>query len=147
MLFDHCAECRRCCVVDAGHLPLEVTLTETETGRIGNVCIETSCAHLGPSGCTMGEDKPFACSLYPLSFNPYSRRFFFDSECPIMPAYIEQLHDKDSEASRHLVAIKAQVLKLEQTDQDFLTRNHDVDIDYFDLIELPLKSSVQGNRK
>ena len=147
MLFDHCAECRRCCVVDAGHLPLEVTLTETETGRIGNVCIETSCSHLGPSGCTMGEDKPFACSLYPLSFNPYSRRFFFDSECPIMPAYIEQLHDKDSEASRHLVAIKAQVLKLEQTDQDFLTRNHDVDIDYFDLIELPLKSSVQGNRK
>ncbi len=95
----------------------------------------------------MGEDKPFACSLYPLSFNPYSRRFFFDSECPVMPAYIEQLHDKDSEASQHLKAIKTQVRKLEKSDPAFLVRNHDVDIDYFDLAALPVKSSLQGSRK
>jgi len=147
MLFDHCAACQRCCVIDSGHPPLEVTLTVTEASKIGKVCIETSCEHLGPSGCTMGEDKPFACSLYPLSFNPYSRRFFFDSECPVMPTYIEQLNDKDSEASQHLNAIKTQVRKLEKSDPAFLARNHDVDIDYFDLIALPVKSSLQGSRK
>ena len=147
MLFDHCAECQRCCIVETGYPPLEVTLTETEVSKIGSVCIETSCKHLGPSGCTMGEAKPFACSLYPLSFNPQSRRFLFDGECPIMPTYIEQLRDEKSEASRHLKAIKKEVVRLEKLDPDFLAKNHDVDIDYFDLIELPLKSSLQGHRK
>ena len=95
----------------------------------------------------MGETKPFACTLYPLSFNPQTRRFLFDGECPIMPTYVEQLHDKDSEASHHLKAIKKEVLRLEKADPDFLTRNHGVDIDYFDLVELPLKSSLRGYRK
>jgi hypothetical protein len=95
----------------------------------------------------MGEDKPFACSLYPLSFNPQSRRFLFDGECPIMPTYIEQLHDDKSEASKHLKGIKKEVVRLERLDPDFLAKNHDVDIDYFDLIELPLKSSLRGYRK
>ena len=147
MLFDHCAACQRCCVVDPGHPPLEVTLTATETTKVGSVCIETSCEHLGSSGCTMGDDKPFACRLYPLSYNPASRRFFFDSECPVMTTYIEQLPEKDSEASRHLNSIKTEILKLEKSDLDFLTRNHEVDTDYFDLIKLPLKSSLQGRRK
>jgi hypothetical protein len=95
----------------------------------------------------MGEAKPFACSLYPLSFNPQSRRFLFDGECPIMPTYIEQLRDEKSEASRHLKAIKKEVVRLEKLDPDFLAKNHDVDIDYFDLIELPLKSSLRGYGK
>ena len=64
-----------------------------------------------------------------------------------MPAYIEQLQDKNSEAAQHLNAIKAQVRKLEKNDPDFLARNHDVDIDYFDLIALPVRSSLQGSRK
>ena len=71
----------------------------------------------------------------------------FDGECPIMPTYVEQLHDKKSEASRHLSAIKKQVLKLEKADPDFLARNNDVDIDYFELIELPLKSTLRGYGK
>ena len=147
MLFDHCAECQRCCIVETGYPPLEVTLTETEVSKIGSVCIETSCKHLGPGGCTMGESKPFACSLYPLSFNPQSRRFLFDGECPIMPTYIDQLHDDKSEASQHLKAIKKEVVRLEKLDPDFLAKNHVVDVDYFDLIELPLKSSLRGYRK
>ncbi len=64
-----------------------------------------------------------------------------------MPTYIEQLHDKKSEASRHLNAIKKEVVKLEKVDPDFLARNHEVDVDYFDLIELPLKSSLRGYGK
>lgn len=147
MLFDHCATCQRCCVVDEGHPPLEVTLTETETERVGSLCIELSCRHLGPSGCSLGEDKPFACMLYPLSFNPRSRRFFIDSECPILPAYFNQLDDIDSEASRHLNSVKAKVLQLEKADPDFLARNHAVDVDYFDLIELPRGSSLKGKLK
>jgi hypothetical protein len=95
----------------------------------------------------MGESKPFACSLYPLSFNPQSRRFLFDGECPIMPTYIDQLHDDKSEASQHLKAIKKEVVRLEKLDPDFLAKNHVVDVDYFDLIELPLKSSLRGYRK
>jgi hypothetical protein len=95
----------------------------------------------------MGDDKPFSCTLYPLSFDPHSRRFSFDSECPILDTYIEQLHDQNSEASRHLKTVSAKVLGFEKTDPDFLARNHGVDIDYFDLIELPLKSSLKGNRK
>ena len=147
MLFDHCATCQRCCVVDPGHPPLEVTLTETETARIGAVCIEKTCTNLGPSGCTMGEAKPFSCTLYPLSFNPGSRRFSFDSECPIIHTYFEQLHDKDSEASRHLSSVSAKVRGFEKTDPGFLAKNHGVDIDYFDLVELPIRASLKGNRK
>ena len=64
-----------------------------------------------------------------------------------MPAYIEQLHEKDSEASQHLKSIKTQVRRLEKSDPAFLTRNHNVDIDYFDLIALPVNSSLQGSRK
>jgi hypothetical protein len=95
----------------------------------------------------MKDEKPFSCRLYPLSFDPGSRRFFYDSECPIMTTYVEQLHDNESEASRHLLAIKSEILKLEKSDPQFLARNHEVDVDYFDLIKLPIKSSLQGNKK
>lgn len=64
-----------------------------------------------------------------------------------MPTYIEQLHDDKSEASQHLKAIKKEVVRLEKLDPDFLTKNHNVDIDYFELVELPLKSSLRGYRK
>ena len=147
MLFDHCAACQRCCVVDPGNPPLEVTLTSAEASRIGSVCIETSCENLGPTGCSMKQEKPFSCRLYPLSFDPGSRHFFYDSECPIMDVYVEQLHDETSEASRHLQSIKSEILMLEKADPEFLARNHEVDVDYFDLLELPIKSSLQGNKK
>ena len=95
MLFDHCAECQRCCTIDDGHLPLEVSLTRVEKKKLGSVCIERSCEHLGDQGCTMGDDKPFACSLYPLSFDPVRRQFLYDTDCPLMPTYVKQLQQPD----------------------------------------------------
>ena len=37
VLFDHCAECKRCCTIDDGHPPLEVTLTRVEKKKLA-VC-------------------------------------------------------------------------------------------------------------
>ena len=57
MLFDHCATCQRCCHVDPGFPPLEVTLTREEKKGLGSVCIENSCEHLGDAGCTLGDPE------------------------------------------------------------------------------------------
>ena len=140
MLFEYCAECRRCCNVDEGHPALEVTLTTSEQKKFGSICIERNCTHLGDQGCTLGHEKPFSCSLYPLSFNPKSRTFSYDSECPLMPTYVGQLKDEASEASLHLEAITQEILKLETSDPNFLMENHAVDIDYFELIKLSHKA-------
>ena len=102
MLFDHCATCQRCCHVDPGFPPLEVTLTREEKKGLGSVCIENSCEHLGDAGCTLGDAKPLSCKLYPLAFNPKTKAFFFDIDCPLMPMYESQLQDPASEASNHL---------------------------------------------
>ena len=65
MPFDHCAECRRCCFVEADYPPLEITLTQKEKKKYGSICIETDCPNLGPTGCVLGDTKPFSCKLYP----------------------------------------------------------------------------------
>lgn len=139
MLFDHCAQCQQCCTIDAGHPPLEVSLTQTETARLGSVCIIDNCTNLGPDGCVLGSEKPFGCTLYPLSYNPYSRDFFYDTECPLMPTYIAQLADAESEASQHLALMRQTIAVLEQHEPDYLLHNHEVDIDYFDLQKLPVQ--------
>jgi len=136
MLFEYCAECRRCCNVDEGHPALDVTLTLVEQAKFGSICIERNCVYLGASGCTLGQEKPFSCSLYPLSFDPHSRTFSYDSECPVMPAYVSQLKDKTSEASQHLQEVTEEILRLEGIDPTFLKENREVDVDYFDLIKL-----------
>lgn len=137
MLFDHCAQCQQCCTIDAGHPPLEVSLTRSETVRLGSVCIVDDCSNLGDNGCTLGSEKPFGCTLYPLSYNPLSRDFYYDSDCPLMPTYIAQLADPDSEASQHLTQMRQTITVLEQQEPDYLMHNHLVDTDYFDLVELP----------
>jgi Fe-S-cluster containining protein len=142
MLFEHCSVCRRCCNVDPGYPALEVTLTGLEKKRLGSVCIETRCAHLGDSGCTLGDAKPLSCKLYPLAFNPKKSAFFFDSDCPLMPHYQQQLNEPESDASKHLASMKAAVADLAKTDGAFLTENYKVDSYYFDL--LPLRT---GNPK
>ena len=149
MLFDHCAQCQQCCRIDAGHPPLDVSLTASETTRLGSVCIEDNCTNLGPQGCVLDQDKPFGCTLYPLSYNPHSRDFFYDSECPLMPTYIAQLADTSSEASQHLHQMRQTIAVLEQEEPDFLLHNHMVDIDYFDLLKLPEQAPPpsQGPRK
>lgn len=137
MLFDHCAQCQRCCNVDAGFPPLEITLTAKEQKKLGSVCIETSCTHLGPKGCTMGENKPFGCTLYPLSYNPNNKSFYFDTDCPLMDDYFDSLAIKDSDANQHLSKVNEIIVQLEKTDPTFLQTNHEVDVSYFDLKRVP----------
>ena len=142
MLFDHCAECKRCCVVDPGYPPLEVSLTRAEEKRFGSICIERKCLHLGKKGCRLGHNKPVSCSLYPLSFNPKQRTFSIDRECPLADTYLKQLKDVHSEASLHLSQMKEKILEIEKTERGFLRDNHAVDIDYFDLKKLPIRPSL-----
>ena len=137
MLFDHCAVCRQCCTIEEGYPPLEITLTAREEKRFGSLCIKTDCTNLGPQGCTLGDEKPFSCSLYPLSYDPESDGFSFDRDCPLKETYFAQLDDPESDASRHLSEMSGQIEKLKKTDPKFLFTNRSVDVDYFDLQELP----------
>ena len=138
MLFDLCAQCQRCCHVDEDYPPLEVTLTLQETKRHGRVCIETRCEHLGPVGCKLGETKPVSCKLYPLSFEPQTRTFHYDVECPLKPAYFEQLANPASEAWLHLSKMAQTIQELEHSDAAFLATNYAIDLDYFELEVLPV---------
>ena len=145
MPFDQCAECRRCCFVEEGYPPLEISLTKKENQDLGSVCIETNCPHLGPAGCTLGDRKPFSCKLYPLAYNPARRELFYDTDCPVMPEYIGQLKDKTSEASRHLADSTKELARLEKTDSGFLKTNFEIDADYFDLKKLPFQPFSKDN--
>ncbi len=139
MPFDHCAECKSCCNIEPGYPALEITLTKKETRRFGSICVQRSCTHLGPSGCTLGDDKPFGCKLYPLSYDPQNRALFYDRDCPLMPTYIRQLKDTRSEASLHLAGMRKEIKALEKSDPAFLERNFNVDTEFFDLKRLPSK--------
>ena len=90
-LFDHCATCKSCCHVDVGAPPLEVHLTSTERRFMQPICITRRCKNLGAAGCTLGNSKPFGCDLYPLAYDPASKQFFLDSECPLAKRYADQL--------------------------------------------------------
>ncbi len=142
MLFDHCAECRGCCHVDTGYPALEITLTAVEKKKHGSLCIETGCQNLGDSGCTLGDDKPFSCQLYPLSFNPKTSSFLFDVACPLMPEYQRQLQDEASEAAAHFGLMAAELKRLARVDPSFLRKNFKVDEYYFDLHPLKLKAGL-----
>ena len=149
MLFEHCAVCRSCCHIEPGFPPLEVVLRKSEKKTWGSICIDGQCAHLGESGCRLGDDKPLGCQLYPLSFEPNSRSFFYDSECPLMPEYQRQLSDPQSDASAHLRRMKKKLFALEKTDPGFLNSNFQTDLDYFDLkpLEIISSSSRKNNEK
>ena len=143
MLFDHCAVCRGCCHVDTGYPALEVTLTAVEKKKHGRLCIETRCQNLGDSGCTLGDDKPFSCQLYPLSFNPKTSSFMFDVACPLMPEYQRQLQDGASEAAAHFSLMAAELKRLALADPSFLRKNFKVDEYYFDLQALKLTAGPE----
>ena len=137
MLFDHCAQCQRCCHIEPDFPPLEVSLTQDEARVYGSICIESSCTHLGARRCDLGDAKPVSCKLYPLSFAPNSRTFQFDIECPLKDRYFEQLSDPKSEASLHLLSMSKIIKKLEKTDSAFLLNNYAIDVDYFELEAVP----------
>ena len=147
MPFNRCAECQRCCNVDPGYPALDITLTTLESKKFGQLCIQGDCEHLGSSGCVLGDDKPFSCKLYPLSFNPTSSNFYFDVECPLMPDYIEQLKQPHSNASRHFNGIVKSLKKLMKDDPIFLKKNSDVDRDYFKLKKMPIQPLKKENVK
>ncbi len=138
MLFDYCAQCRMCCHVEPGYPPLEISLTEKELHHLGTVCIESECRFLGEQGCNLGNEKPFSCQMYPLAYNPKSQRFYFDSECPLMATYVDQLADPRSDASLHLAAIQKEIRTLSSENAAFLKQNFSVDSDYFALKQLPV---------
>ena len=137
MPFHHCAECQRCCNVDPAYPPLEITLTAKEQNSMGDLCLHGDCEYLGPNGCVSGEAKPFSCKLYPLAYNPKSKIFYYDVECPLMTEYIQQLNQPDSVASKHLSAMRSEIDMLAKSDQLFLQRNYRVDSEYFELKRLP----------
>jgi len=147
VLFDHCAQCRRCCNTEQGQAPLEITLTASESKTLGQFCLDGDCKYLGTQGCTLGEEKPFSCSLYPLSYNPKSRRFSFDTECPLLDTYFEQLSSPKSEASQHLAQMTQKVQELELKDPAFLRTNFEIDLDYFELKQLPTKPLSRSVQK
>jgi Fe-S-cluster containining protein len=145
MLFDHCAECQLCCRIDEGFPPLEITLNNAEKQNLGRLCITTTCEHLGAQGCTLGDDKPFGCQLYPLSYNPKTLDFFFDAACPLMPVYRQQLDDPNSEASHHLSRMASVIQQLSSDEPAYLRRNFRVDADYFDVQPLrPVQSKKRA---
>ena len=136
-LFNHCSQCQRCCHVTPGFPPLEITLTREERTNYGQVCIETVCKFLAENGCSLDQKKPFSCTLYPLVFDPDSMHYYYDTDCPLMPDYIGQLAQKDSEASLHLRTVNAEIVRLKKLDPHFLANNFAVDQDYFDIQRLP----------
>jgi Fe-S-cluster containining protein len=138
MPFEYCAECQRCCHIDAGYPSLEITLTAAEIKTHHSICIERRCAHLGANGCRLGNQKPFSCQMYPLVYEPHTKRFFYDSECPVMPRYLEQLRIPRSAARRHWRQIQTTIKALRVEDFDFLERNYAIDADYFAIQPVPL---------
>jgi Fe-S-cluster containining protein len=138
MPFEHCSECKRCCNVDPGYAPLEITLTAKETKTYHSICIERHCQYLGKQGCTLGQAKPFSCKMYPLVYRPATQEFLYDTECPVMPKYIDQLKTAGSQANQHLAFIQKEIKALSQNDEDFLERNFGIDEQYFETKKLPL---------
>src|SRR5208282_2987851 len=96
-----------------------ITLTAEERKRFGHVCIERSCQYLGGRGSTLNKTKPFSCKLYPLAYDPRTRDFYYDTDCPLMPDYMSQLGDPQSEASQHLAGVQKEVFELERREPLF----------------------------
>jgi Fe-S-cluster containining protein len=136
LLFDHCAKCQSCCHVDAGYGTLEITLTQTEAELHEHLCIEDKCKHLGQQGCKLGDDKPLSCKLYPLSFDHKTKKYYFDAACPLLPEYKRQLKNSESDASKHMQKMDHLLMQLIHTDHEFLNRNHEIDLDFFELTPL-----------
>jgi len=136
LLFDHCAKCQSCCRVEDAYGSLEITLTQIESKRFRNLCIEDHCEYLGTKGCTLGDQKPLSCKLYPLSFDPDTKKYFFDVDCPLLTEYKRQLKDPKSDASQHMREMNTLLFDRSVVDEDFLRRNRQIDVSFFDLIPI-----------
>ena len=147
MLFDHCKECRKCCHVEPGYPPLEIPLRPAERKQLGRVQVKTHCRFLGDGGCSLGQEKPYACYQYPLSFDPHTLSFYFDADCLLYDRYQQQLRQKGSEALAHLSKVAETIAQMMGTDRRFLQRNHQLDVDYFELLPLEIPEDVRDALK
>ena len=84
----------------------------------------------------MGDDKPLSCKLYPLSYDPKTKKYYFDAACPLLHEYKRQLKNPNSEATLHIKKMDHLLTQLIHTDSDFLNRNHEIDLDFFELTPL-----------
>jgi hypothetical protein len=85
----------------------------------------------------LGDQKPLSCKLYPLSFDPESKKYDFDAACPLLPEYKRQLKDPRSDASKHMREMNRLLLDSAVVDAHFLQRNREIDLDFFDLVPVP----------
>jgi hypothetical protein len=83
------------------------------------------------------QDLSFGCTLYPLSYNPSEKSFFFDADCPLMDEYFAQLKKPGSEAHTHLSQAQVQITELHKKSSGYLKRNFQVDVEFFDLRPIP----------
>lgn len=143
-LFEYCAVCRKCCHVEEGYPPLRIPLLPAERISIRSLEIKKNCRFLSNTGCVKGAEKPFACSQYPLSFDPETNRFFFDSDCPLFEVYRSQLSTPDSPARSHFLLVLSRLQELKKTNPGYLKRNFALDADYFDLLPLPIPDDLLG---
>jgi len=79
-----------------------------------------------------------------LSFDHKSNAYYFDAGCPLLPEYKRQLKNPDSEASQHLKEMDHLLQQLIHTDEDFLKRNREVDLDFFELTSLATPTYVKN---
>jgi len=134
--FDHCKVCRKCCHVNPGYPALEIPLLPPGKKRWHRLVIESQCQFLAHAGCKLGQEKPFACEQYPLSFDPVEDRYYFDADCPLYEQYQHDLRVDGSEAQRHFLRVDKRLQQLKKKNPDFLKHNFELDADYFELLEL-----------
>jgi hypothetical protein len=68
-----------------------------------------------------------------LSFDPKAKNYYFDTACPLLPEYKRQLNNPNSDAALHIKKMDHLLMQLIHTDADFLKRNHEIDLDFFEL--------------
>jgi hypothetical protein len=71
-----------------------------------------------------------------LSFDPQVKKYYFDAACPLLPEYKRQLKDSNSDASKHLREMNTLIEEMAVVDPKFLSRNHEIDLDFFELVPL-----------
>ncbi|MFZ9465733.1 MAG: YkgJ family cysteine cluster protein [Burkholderiaceae bacterium] len=136
MPFEHCKVCRKCCHIDEGYPALEIPLLAPEKKQWTRLVIESQCTFLGHEGCSLGDNKPFACEQYPLSFDPKQERYYFDAECPLYEQYQRDLAIDGSDAQIHFLRVRERISNLKKQNNRFLQRNFKLDQAYFDLLDL-----------
>jgi len=142
-LFDRCADCRQCCKSIDSFLHIHIFSQELELKHwLADSGLDTTkiviapgnvCSFLGPSGCSLGDLKPFHCRFYPL-FLLQGDVIGIDSGCSCSKEYMSQLSDPSSDASCHLSYSKNMIAKLPENEKATLCEwsRYACDVDVID---------------